>query len=83
MKIVNIYSGRDKGCRCGCGGKYWNDLTSSPKSFNGMIRRIEKFIDANNLKPVIEEGLGNEFYFDIAKGENKVYTVYFLKKEQK
>lgn len=46
VQIEQIYVGRDHGCRCGCGGNYYDFNQNSP-IFKRFITRAAKFFEEN------------------------------------
>lgn len=44
-KITQIYSGKDHWCRCGCGGKYYDDPTSP--AFKRLVTRAKNILKLN------------------------------------
>jgi hypothetical protein len=77
-QISQIYIGKDRCCRCGCGGKYVstsfmenprNDVND--KLANSRLKKAKKL--ALNTNSVIEYG---DNYINIGYGDNRAITIY-------
>lgn len=84
FEIEQIYSGKDHYCRCGCGGKYYDDmssrtakiiLTRAEKAFKKYYYECEMFIgkDYKNCWLNIPTNF---------EGPGRCYCIYFHKKEK-
>ena len=88
--VKRIYSGLDHCCRCGCGGKYFEQGSIGFKRIlnkliagkvepypKGEVRRV---VGGGHNENVIEEGLdfgGDYLNIPIAGTSNKCYCLYF------
>lgn len=68
QKITQVYTGKAKGCRCGCNGNYF----STKEKIKAAWQKVKKWQDANE-KVVVEETAA---YIDFTNG-NKAVTFYF------
>ncbi len=64
--VEKIYFGKDRCCRCGCNGTYFNPES---KQFKNKISTIKRLGEVDSLV--------TEQYINIPVGSNKAYTLYF------
>lgn len=78
-QISQVYYGKRRCCRCGCGGDY----TATTFMINPRTEVINDSLVAKRLKRakrLIQEGHDVDFgdtYVDIETSENRSYTFYF------
>jgi hypothetical protein len=68
--IAKIYSGKDRFCRCGCGGKYFE---AADKGIDRVYGNLEKILATKAYTEISWEGE----YVNISMEQNKAYTIYF------
>ena len=69
-KVTQIYLGKDRHCRCGCGGEY---VKPGENKFNVRIERFAKMWENYQAK---EDDISGS-YLNISYGRNRAITVYF------
>ena len=70
--VKQIYKGKDRWCRCGCGGNY------ESKGTKGFARYIKEITKCFNVKD-LECDEANDVYMNlpIPSKNNRCYCVYF------
>ncbi len=69
--VTRIYLGKDRHCRCGCGGEY---VERGEPGFDRRLKRFNKMLcDSINQGNI--EFMGD--YTNISYGNNRAMTVYF------
>jgi hypothetical protein len=76
--VSQVYVGKDRHCRCGCGGDYVaTSYMVNPRSeVNDKL--VEKRLKRG--KRLIESGAETDFkstYVNISTGDNRALTIYF------
>jgi len=69
-KVTKIYLGKDRHCRCGCGGEYVN---RGEPMFDKRLKRFESMW-ADYKVGDDDEGSN---YLNVSYGKNRALTVYF------
>ena len=78
VKIEEIYVGRDHGCRCGCGGNYYNFDQKSPlmKRFltraEGLLKKNLQYCELANCFEMNWINIPSSF-----EGAGKCFCIYF------
>lgn len=80
--IDEIYVGQDECCRCGCKGTYAKTSHSEPDYKTPDDKLVARRL--NKAKSLIEQGAEFEYdpecgYLNIVSGNDRAYTVYFIK----
>jgi hypothetical protein len=69
-KVTKIYLGKDRHCRCGCGGEY---VDRGEALFEKRLQRfVAAWADYEPQKYDVEHG-----YLNYSYGKNRALTVYF------
>lgn len=69
-KVTKIYLGKDRYCRCGCGGAY---VDRGEPMFEKRLQRFAKMWC--EYTPDVADV--NDTYLNISYGDNRALTVYF------
>jgi len=78
-QISQVYLGKDRHCRCGCGGNY----TATSFMVKPRTEDINDALVAKRLKrakKLVESGIDVDYgdtYVNISTGENRAMTFYF------
>lgn len=82
--IFQIYSGLDDHCRCGCGGKYYEDKISRGwkivKTKINNLTEEDLLPESDTVKDIISINYNycnKESYINISLLNNKAYTIYY------
>lgn len=70
-KVTKIYIGKDRYCRCGCGGQY---ADRGDPIFEKRLKRFAKMWCDYEADPVADVG---DTFLNISYGDNRALTVYF------
>lgn len=70
-KIEKIYVGADRGCRCGCRGKYYH---SSDKGFQRALNKMGRL----TLGEVEDVDINANNYINFSLSNNKAITLYYF-----
>lgn len=77
-KISQVYSGKNRHCRCGCGGEYIaTSFMENPRSEVNDELAIERL---NRAKRLIRDGAEYDIgdnHINIVTGNNRALTFYF------
>ena len=65
--VEKIYFGKDRGCRCGCNGTYFNPES---EQFENKIRTIKSL-------GKVEALVSHDGYINIPHKGNNAFTLYF------
>lgn len=78
-QISQIYVGKDRNCRCGCGGTYTaTSFMEDPRSevndrkAQSSLTRAKRMVERN--KAEVEYG---DNHINVAYGNNRAITIYF------
>jgi hypothetical protein len=73
-RVTKIYLGKDRYCRCGCGGEY---IERGDAMFEKRLRRfVAKWAEYTpDVSPEIADV--SDDYLNISYGKNRALTVYF------
>lgn len=70
-RIVKIYMGRDRICRCGCAGEY---VEPGHPMFEKRVKRFQQMWANYTPKDIdVEDGV----YKNVSYGKDRALTVYF------
>ena len=69
-KVTKIYLGKDRNCRCGCGGEYV--YRGEPKFESRLKTFTRKLVDYTPGKHDVDSN-----YINVSYGNNRALTVYF------
>lgn len=79
-QIDQMYEGRGNGCRCGCGGNYFNLEHNSRKIINALQKMESGRYDVESIEDYIFEITIDEFYDKWGQlSRTKVQTIYLNK----
>lgn len=78
--IDQMYEGRGNGCRCGCGGNYFNLERNSRKIINALQKMASGRYDVESIDDYIFEIQIDEYYDKWGQlSRTKVQTIYLKK----
>ena len=72
-KVTKVYRGKDRHCRCGCGGNYFYRNELKDNAFEQNLNEFEKKL----IKYICREGDVGDNYLNVSYGKNSALTVYF------
>lgn len=70
--VTKVYLGKDRWCRCGCGGEYV--YPDNPK-FEKRLKRFMKMWESYD--PTDIDGSGKDNFRNVSFGKNRALTIYF------
>lgn len=76
--ISQVYLGKDRACRCGCGGKYV--CTSFMENPRSDVNDVLAGTRLRRAKKLYRAGAETDFgstYVNVVSGDNRAITVYF------
>ena len=78
--VNQLYEGRGNGCRCGCGGNYYNLERTSRKIINALQKMESGRYDVESIDDYIFEITIDEYYNKWGQlSRTKVQTIYLKK----